>query len=93
MNRIGGKSNGFLAKFFVHLFEEDHPDQYCIIRSIPQRRKREMNHSQSIVQILTKGLINHRLRKICIGRCDYSDIELDLMASTNAFDRLVLEEA
>ena len=52
-----------------------------------------MNDPQSIVQILTKGLIRHCLLEIRIGRCDYSDIQLDRMISTNTFDRLVLKKA
>ncbi len=75
------------ADFFIHLPSEKTQIMICqqedILPALPQRRRRQGNDVEPIVEILAKSTLTNLLLDINIGGGDNSNIYLDVVDSTN----------
>ena len=73
---------------FLHEMPHQHRN---IVLPLPQRRHRDLQHRQPVIQILPETAVPHRLLQIAVGRGNQADIHLDGMDPAHAFELTLLQ--
>jgi hypothetical protein len=62
--------------------------QRDILNPLPQGRKVDRNDVQAVVQVCSKLLVRHQLRKVLVGRCDHPNVDPNRLAAAQALEFL-----
>jgi hypothetical protein len=75
-------------------FREEFLGQFeNVLAPIAQRRQRDLEHTQPVVQVLAELTALHRAVEIAVGRRDQPDIHLDQARAAEAHELTLLEHA
>ena len=64
-----------------------------VLGPVPQRRRRDREHLQPVIQIAAEELVAHHLRQIPVGGGHQSDVDRDGPSSPQPFERLFLQRS
>ena len=68
-------------------------DGQDVAGTLTQRRHVDCHFAQAVVQVLAELLFRYEVLEILVGRCNDAHVDRNLLATANAFNDLVLEEA
>src|SRR5207253_3689410 len=75
------------------LLHEVADERRDVLRAIPQRRERDREDVQPVVEVVAEGPGRHHLREISVGRRDESDVDSFGARAAEPFELLLLEHA
>src|SRR5579862_5349728 len=84
-----------LLDLFVHLtriLPSKVPSKYWnVLRMIAQRRRRDREHLEAVVEVASKELVTHHLGQVAVGGGDEPDINGNRPGPSQPLERLLLQ--
>src|SRR5262245_41144583 len=77
----------------VELGDEGLHEERDVLGPLAQRRERDGQHVDPVVQVFAEGLVAHGLAGVAVGRGDDANVDLDLRLAPDPANHTVLEDA